>query len=108
MPVKSKRSPPKKKPTHKAKAAPKAHKKPVLKAVKSVSKPKPKPEAKAAASKQVPQGKSILWKILAERQRRQAQAPSKPTLTNHRGTQHPQSTKHEKFARFAGPRRRVA
>lgn len=90
MPLKSKKSPPKKKPAPKAKA-----KKPILKSVKVAS--------------PLPQQSSILWKILAERERRQQNAPPKQGLSNHRGTQYPQQHgKHEQFARFAGPRRRAA
>lgn len=95
MPQKSKRSPPKKKPKYEAKAK----KKPVLRSVKS----SPKMEAKSP-----PKGSSILWKILAERERRSQQQPPKQ-YASHRGTQYPpQEGKHEQFARYAGPRRRAA
>lgn len=100
MPVKTKKPLPKKKSHSKAKA-----KKPTLRSVKPFS--KPKLEAKA------PEGSSILWKILAERKRREEKFPAKlpgsnPT-SNHRGTQYPQhSGKHSQFAKYAGPRRKAA
>lgn len=102
MPVKSKRSPPKKKPVHKVKATAKA-KKPSARSLKLVAKPKT-----PLRHQLQPEGSSVLWKILAERKRRQEQAPQKQIVTNHRGTQYPPAQKHDKLARFAGPRRRAA